>query len=140
MRSLQQALAEPRWWRRAIDGAALISVYFAVFTLLLAIIAFVGGRFQRYHGHNEWDMWLSAVFYPIGIALGGAIAAAVGPLVRRTWQGALLGVATVYPVFALLSMAVEPHGPHAYQIRWFFATICAVPLGGFTGVLIFRQG
>ena len=105
--------------------------------VLLFLIAFIGGRFQTTKS-VEHDLYLEALVYPIGAAFAGALGFGFGPLVRQTWQAAVLGTLGMFPMFALLSLAYEPRGPNPYRVDWLFAVLIAALIGGVAGVFIYK--
>jgi uncharacterized integral membrane protein len=103
-----------------------------IFILLLAAVAVIGGRFQTIRG-VEYDMWLTAIIYPTGIAIAGAVIGLVAPWVSRAWHGGITGFIAATPIFTLFTMAADPRGPDAYSVHWgmalFLAAILGIPVG-----------
>jgi hypothetical protein len=84
-------------------------------------------------------MWLLSALYPIGAAIGGAVALALAPLVKRVWQAGLTGAISVFPMGLLIGLADDPRGPSAHHLEWGIAIAGALLIGLPSGIIIFRS-
>ena len=124
--------------QRLLAGGFLGVCALGIPALLLVAISVFGGRYQISSGVED-DMWVLAALYPVGAAVAGAVGFAFGPWVRRAWQASLLGSTAMFPMFALISISSEPHGPRPYHVQWGLAAVLGVLVGGVAGLLIFRR-
>lgn len=125
--------------RRLAAGAVIGAGALGIPEIILVIVTLAGGRYQPHRRSGiETDMWLLCAVYPVGAAMAGALGVGFGRLVHRTWQSVLLGFASAVPMFALMSLTDDPHGPRPYHVSWLFTVALSMLLGGTTGAMIFR--
>ena len=126
-------------WYRAGYSALLAVGGLGIPVLLLVAIALFGGRYQTVRrSSTEYDAWLLAAAYPIGLAIAGAVAGAAAPWIRRAWQAGVVGFVAALPSFVFFSLTIHPRGDNPYSVHWPLAATCAFVLGVPVGVLLFR--
>jgi hypothetical protein len=120
------------WWRRALAGGALGAAILGAPWVLLLLVLAIGGRYQVARS-TEYDLLLLAAVYPLGPALAGVVLGAVQPVLWRPWVAVLAGIVVVIPWFAAMSLALDPHGRHPYEIEWPLTIICSLCFGPLAG-------